>query len=115
MLYVVSRGGGFADADCTRCNIGADGMTTERLVRRDALPEHTDYKVSGCDLHNNCLTCPFAKCRFDIEGGKRIIMHDEMIARIRELKARNYTVERIARNLGISRRTVFRRLTRANA
>jgi hypothetical protein len=27
-------------------------------LRRDALPEHTRYMDSGCDIHPACLTCP---------------------------------------------------------
>ena len=46
-------------------------------ARRDALPEHTHYADTGCDLHPSCLTCPLVRCRYDEPGGARKLLSDE--------------------------------------
>ncbi len=35
------------------------------LVRRDTLPEHTEYRDSGCHLAASCLRCPLPRCQYD--------------------------------------------------
>ena len=41
------------------------------------LPEHTQYRDTGCDLHPSCLTCPLVRCRYDEPGGARRLLSDE--------------------------------------
>jgi hypothetical protein len=85
-----------------------------RPLRRDALPEHTRYMDSGCDIHPACLTCPLVRCRYEEPGGFRGIAGRERDASI--LRARRedgMTIQAIARRFGLSRRTVFRVLARA--
>ena len=41
------------------------------LVRRDTLPEHTDYRDTGCDLSRSCLRCPLARCKYDARGNSQ--------------------------------------------
>ena len=42
-----------------------------RKIRREALPEYANYKDTGCDLAPSCLSCPFARCRYDKPGEKK--------------------------------------------
>jgi hypothetical protein len=84
-----------------------------RRTRRDALPEHTQYADTGCDLHPSCLTCPLARCRFDQDGdAARKRAGRERDRRIIELQRRGKTIGMIASRFGVSRRTVFRVLAR---
>ena len=85
-----------------------------RPHRRDALPEHTRYIDTGCDLHPNCLTCPLARCRYDEPGGARKLLSNERDRRIVRLhRDEQVDVDVLARRFEISRRTVFRVLARA--
>jgi hypothetical protein len=84
-----------------------------RRTRRDALPEHTRYADTGCDLHPSCLTCPLARCRFDQDtDAARKRTGRERDRRIIELQRRGKTIGMIASRFGVSRRTVFRVLAR---
>lgn len=78
-------------------------------------PEATVYRDTGCEAHPACLTCPFERCLLD-EGeadrptDERLM---ELAQRIEALKRDGLTANEIARELGVTRRTVFRRLQRA--
>jgi transposase-like protein len=93
-----------------------EAQAGQRLAREDALPEHTSYADTGCELHSRCLTCPLERCRYDVAGG----LHQLRTAgRDREVlslhAAAGLTVDDIAARVGISRRTVFRILARHRA
>ncbi len=82
--------------------------------RRDALPEHTDYNDTGCDLHPSCLACPLVRCRYDEPGGARRIASDERDRAIVRLRREDgLQIGALALRFAISRRTVFRVLARA--
>jgi hypothetical protein len=84
-----------------------------RRTRRDALPEHTRYADSGCDLHPSCLTCPLVRCRYDQDTDAiRKRAGRERDRRIVELQRRGKTIGMIAARFGVSRRTVFRVLAK---
>jgi hypothetical protein len=84
-----------------------------RRTRRDALPEHTQYADTGCDLHPSCLTCPLVRCRYDQDvDAARKRAGRERDRRIIELQRRGKTIGMIAARFGVSRRTVFRVLAR---
>lgn len=86
-----------------------------RRVREDALPEHTEYRDTGCQVHPSCLSCPLPRCRYDEPGGIRALLgayRDEQIAALRR---QGLTIEELARRFRVSRRTVFRALEKARA
>lgn len=78
-------------------------------VREDALPEHTDYRDTGCDVSPTCLGCPLARCKYDDPPPSRA---QTFAARDREivlLRTRYHApVDLLATTYGISRRSVFR-------
>lgn len=80
------------------------------LPRRiDALPEYTSYADNGCNLYPSCLTCPLPKCRYDDPGGASAMLRsgrDASIARLADQEGT--TVDTLARQFGVSRRTIFR-------
>ncbi len=87
-----------------------------RQPRRDALPEHTNYHDSGCDLHPSCLSCPLVRCRYDEPGSARRLLsgdRDNEVLAMQRTGGRS--IEMIARQVGVSRRTVFRILARARS
>jgi transposase-like protein len=86
-----------------------------RRARRDALPEHTQYADTGCDVHPSCLSCPLVRCRYDEPGGARKLMSEERDRSILVMQRRGATVNSIARRFNVSRRTVFRVLARARS
>ncbi len=77
--------------------------------RSDALPEHTRYADSGCELYPSCLTCPLPKCRYDEPGGAAAMLRNGRDASILRLADEDgMTVDRLAEQFGVSRRTIFR-------
>jgi transposase-like protein len=90
-----------------------EAPTPLRPSRRDALPEHTSYADTGCDLHPSCLNCPLVRCRYDEPGGARRILSKERDQAIITLQRQGRSISAIAGRFGISRRTVFRVLARS--
>ncbi|MCY4454695.1 MAG: hypothetical protein OXC56_00090 [Chloroflexi bacterium] len=86
-----------------------------RLAREDALPEHVDYRDSGCDLFPSCLSCPLPRCRYDEPGGVRAMLNRTRDREIRRMRLDDQVpVNEIARRFHVSRRTVFRALEGAH-
>jgi hypothetical protein len=84
-----------------------------RRARYDALPENFEFRDGGCELSPSCLRCPLERCRYDAPGGVRTIRRtsrDEALLRRRE---EGLAVNALAREFGITKRTVFRVLARA--
>jgi len=85
----------------------------ELPARSDALPEYVDYRDSGCDLYASCLKCPLPQCRYEVNGGASAILRNGRDARILAAAGRDgTTVDDLARDFGLSRRTIFRVLER---
>lgn len=81
----------------------------ERPARIDALPEHTDYADTGCDLYASCLHCPLPRCRYEEPGGAPAMMRAGRNASISRLAFDDgISVDELARTFGVSRRTIFR-------
>ncbi|HZP58345.1 MAG TPA: hypothetical protein VFC53_12455 [Dehalococcoidia bacterium] len=79
-------------------------------VREDALPEHTDYRDTGCELSPSCLRCPLARCKYDEPSkrgrGNANARRDREIALLR--RRHHAPIDLLARTYGVSRRTIFR-------
>jgi len=86
-----------------------------RRARRDALPEHTQYADTGCDVHPTCLSCPLVRCRYDEPGGARRLLSEGRDRQIVALRRSGEAINQIAGRFGVSRRTVFRVLARSLA
>jgi transposase-like protein len=81
-------------------------------VRADALPEHLEYHDGGCSVSPTCLRCPLERCRYDEPGGVRTLLQrprDEAVLRFRD---EGLGINALAKQFGISRRSVFRILAR---
>ncbi len=77
-------------------------------VRADALPEYTQYRDDGCEVHPHCLSCPLPRCRYEEPGGLRALLNERRDREIVEQRLRGASVEELADRFGVSRRTVFR-------
>lgn len=77
-------------------------------LERDPL-EFTNWRDTGCDLNPACLTCPFARCRYDepprLEQTTRLRSRN---ARILELTRSGRTAADVSREMNISTRTIER-------
>jgi hypothetical protein len=84
------------------------------LVRRDTLPEHADYRDTGCELSASCLRCPLARCKHDDPpGGARRLVTNARDREIALLRRRHHApIDMLAGAYGLSRRTIFRILRR---
>ena len=66
-------------------------------------------KNTGCDIHNDCLTCPLPLCRYD--SSPVVGRHMRRSIQIKQmLKQRYWSVEDLAEQLGVSTRTIQRAL-----
>jgi len=83
-------------------------MAMAKPKRRDALPEFTRYQDTGCEVSPSCFTCPLARCRYDDGVGVRALRREIRVTEVLELRERGMTVEDVARQVGRSRRTIFR-------
>jgi hypothetical protein len=77
-------------------------------MRRDALPEYTEYRDEGCHVWPHCQTCPLAECIFVRAWSKEEI--PQLADQVATLFLAGTAPERIADLLHMSRRTVFRYL-----
>ena len=77
------------------------------LVRRDTLPEHAEYRDTGCDLAPSCLRCPMRRCQFD-EPSPDVAVHarDREIAMLR--RRHRVPIDMLAGTYGLTRRSIFR-------
>lgn len=78
-------------------------------VRIDALPDHTDYRDTGCEVSPRCQICPLDRCKYDEPVSARragIQRRDREIALLR--RKHHAPIMALASTYGISRRTVFR-------
>lgn len=86
-----------------------------RKVRIDALPEYLEYRDSGCEVAPSCLRCPLVRCRYDEPGGVRSLLQTTRDEAVRRRRAEGVGIDALAREFGISRRSVFRILARGRA
>lgn len=90
----------------------ADGEKPQDPPRASALPEHVDYRDTGCSVAPRCLECPLPVCRYEVPGGLRGALTLARDEEIRELRAAGPTVEQLAARFGVTTRTVRRSLAR---
>jgi len=81
-------------------------------VRADALPEGFDYPDAGCNFASSCLACPLPRCRYERPYLVPVLRQDMRTLQAHALRSQEATIEAIGRVLGVSRRTVYRLLTR---
>lgn len=87
---------------------------TLALVRRDTLPEHAEYRDTGCELSPSCLACPLARCQYDDRGGVRRLVTAARDREIALLRTRHQApINTLARTYGLTRRSIFRILREA--
>jgi hypothetical protein len=76
-------------------------------VRRDTLPEHADYRDTGCDLAPSCLRCPLHRCKYDEpRADPATLARDREIVRLR--RRHGVPVDMLAGTYGLTRRSIFR-------
>jgi|FLYL01.1.fsa_nt_gi hypothetical protein len=93
---------------------GAREAAAEAKKRqRDKLPELTQYRDDGCDIHPQCLTCPLPRCRYDDPGGLRGLLNSMRDEQIVAQRRQGTPISELAQRFGVSRRTVFRVLENA--
>ena len=85
-------------------------MVGTRMVRKDALPEHSTYFDDGCDVAPSCLTCYLVKCRYDYPQGLKTVRHQALVDRTVQLRKLGFPCGEIAGIMQASVRAVYRRL-----
>lgn len=79
--------------------------------KADMLPEHANYRDRGCHHHPACLTCPFERCRLEVSISTQRSM--AKAEKARALRANGLSIDAVAHEVGVSRRSVFRMLADA--
>lgn len=87
-------------------------MEAQREKELDLLPELCHYRDEGCDLAASCLNCTFSQCIYEQPRG-----HQHWLKALRDKEiARQFNegrkVKELARNFGVSQRTMQRVLRR---
>lgn len=84
-----------------------------RPVRCDALPEHTEYRDTGCEVAPSCFACPLPRCRYDTPGGLAAMVRTSRDAAIADaVRRRKLPIDDVAEMFGLSRRSIYRALRR---
>lgn len=93
-------------------------MTTElsgRMIRKDALPSDIrfnatcgHYSKCGCEVTGCCFDCPLPVCKYELPHGLNTLRAQQRALRIAHFTGEGFSVDWIARVMGLSRRTVFR-------
>ena len=94
---------------------GRPRESTDRLLRRDALPEHMIYRDNGCEASPTCLTCPLPRCRYEAKGGLREILNVPRDAHLVQMYQSGISVNIIAAGANVSKRTVYRVISKKAA
>ena len=85
------------------------------MTKTDVLPEHYQYRDSGCEVWQSCLSCPLPKCKHDDPGWLRRYRRAQRDRRLLRMRNReNASVGELAQQFHISERTVHRILARAS-
>lgn len=77
-------------------------------MRDDAFADTRHWVDDGCDVSPSCLTCPLPVCRYDIQGGIKMLASIRRNEQIMLLHSQGHTAEFISGQVGISLRSVFR-------
>ena len=90
--------------------------TTEERPRakRDALPEHLEWRDDGCEVAPRCLACPLPRCRFDEPGGLQTLLITARNQEVIDARRAGMAIKAISARFAISRRSVFRILQHTN-
>lgn len=74
----------------------------------DIREDYAHWQDDGCEVSPSCLSCPLEVCKFDRADSIRAEQRDRLTLynRIMERRAAGHTYERIAAELGCSRRAV---------
>ena len=83
-------------------------MTTVRRTRSDTLPEGIVFRDDGCEYAPACLTCPLPRCKHDDPGWVSRNVRDERDKMITARRRRGLSLEEIAAEMNVSKRTVHR-------
>lgn len=81
----------------------------------DLLPEHMNYRDDGCEVSPTCLACPLPVCRYEVPGGLAALQREPRDAALLDLHKRGAGIDRLCRQFGLSRRSVFRIIAAARA
>ena len=82
----------------------------KRRHRSSLLPEQSVYRDDGCVHHPACLTCPFPRCVHDDPVAFAALLRNDagQAAEVRRLRGEGASPPRIAAEMGVSERQVFR-------
>ncbi len=81
-------------------------------VQKRGLPEYSHYEDTGCEAAPSCLECPLAMCKYDDPGWDKRLAKAKRDAEIMKQRQAGIGIDRIAASTGVSRRTVYRILSR---
>ena len=87
-------------------------------LHKTGLPEHTDFKDTGCDIHPFCLTCPRPLCRYDEPDlyslrRRKERTTDRRAEAVRLRVTLGLSAEEAAAHMGVTERSVHRLLAGA--
>lgn len=82
------------------------------LVHVADLPEHNDYRDTGCEIHHACLSCPLPACKHDEPGILARIKREQRDQEIIRMIDLGMSDADIAKQVSVSAQTVLRSRSR---
>lgn len=87
-------------------------MTTATILDHDLRSPHFAYNRhyvdTGCSLAPKCLSCPFPRCRYDVQRSARRLSMSDRNADIRARLRAAIPAAQLAAEYGITIRQVYR-------
>lgn len=93
----------------------AANRTEAGAAGRRRVPRVTADTDTGCRAAPSCLNCPLSLCIYEDPRGPRAAIHAGRDTEIWRLYRTGWTAEALARRYNLSRRQVFRILSRVRA
>jgi hypothetical protein len=96
--------------DFETCEIcGADPeKVSAGCGQADPKPEYFQYKDEGCTYARSCLACPYDRCLYDGQQGKRNAMMKLRSKEIKRLFKSGRNVKELVDIFGVSNKTIYR-------
>lgn len=79
------------------------------MAYRSLFPEEFNYPDLGCEFSPRCVDCPLERCRYDMSAS--MVKHMKVLQRWDEIESlvnQGISIPRVAIQVGISPRTIYR-------
>ena len=80
------------------------------MAKSGPKPDNVNWQDTGCEVSPTCLACPLPVCKYDMPRGVATARAVMRVPLIRSLRAKGLNDTEVARELGVSKRAIYRSL-----